>query len=110
MAIQFRSLFPLALPGMLALLGWWWFFSRKKDRLSSNGKQVGTLKVGPAIEDRLPTEEACPGVLSVTPSVTQPPGKEEQRSMDRPLQIPQPCQGPVKFAEDQSPQATSPAL
>lgn len=85
MAIQFRSLFPLALPGMLALLGWWWFFSRKKDRLSSNRKQVGTLKVGSAIEDRLPTEEACPGVLSVTPSVTQPPGKEEQRSVDRPL-------------------------
>lgn len=84
MAIQFRSLFPLALPGMLALLGWWWFFSRKKERLSSNDKQVGTLKVGPAMEDRLPIEEACPGVLSVAASVTQPPGKEEQRSVDRP--------------------------
>lgn len=84
MAIQFRSLFPLALPGMLALLGWWWFFSRKKDQLSSNDKQVETLKVGPAIKDRLPSEEACPGALSVAPSITQPPGKVEQRSVDKP--------------------------
>ncbi|XP_052050221.1 A-kinase anchor protein 1, mitochondrial [Apodemus sylvaticus] len=84
MAIQFRSLFPLALPGMLALLGWWWFFSRKKDRLSSNNKQVETLKVGPAIKDRLPSDEACPGVLTVAPGVTQPPGKEEQRPVDKP--------------------------
>ncbi|XP_031208248.1 A-kinase anchor protein 1, mitochondrial [Mastomys coucha] len=84
MAIQFRSLFPLALPGMLALLGWWWFFSRKKDRLSSNDKQVETLKVSPAIKHRLPSEGACPGVLSVAPSVTQPPRKEEHRSVDKP--------------------------
>lgn len=83
MAIQFRSLFPLALPGMLALLGWWWFFSRKKDRLSSNNKQVETLKVGPAIKDRLSSDEACPGVLTVAPSVTPPPGKEEQRPVDK---------------------------
>lgn len=69
---------------MLALLGWWWFFSRKKDRLSSSDKQVETLKVGPVIKDQLPSEEVCPGVLSVAPSVTQPPGKEEQRSVDRP--------------------------
>lgn len=77
MAIQFRSLLPLALPGMLALLGCWWFFSRKKGRLSSKEKQVETLKVSPAIKDRLPSEEACPGVLSVPPSVTQPPEKEQ---------------------------------
>lgn len=84
MAIQLRSLFPLALPGMLALLGWWWFFSRKKDRLSSSDKQVETLKVGPAIKDRRLSEEACPGVLSVAPTVTQPPGREEQRCVDKP--------------------------
>ncbi|XP_051014220.1 A-kinase anchor protein 1, mitochondrial [Acomys russatus] len=83
MAIQFRSLFPLALPGMLALLGWWWFFSRKKDQLSSNEKEVETLKVGPHIKGRLPSEEACPVVLSVPPSVTQPPEKE-QLSVGRP--------------------------
>ncbi|CAH6775884.1 A-kinase anchor protein 1, mitochondrial [Phodopus roborovskii] len=77
MAIQFRSLFPLALPGMLALLGWWWFFSRKKDRLGSNDKQMETVKVGPVIEDRLPSVEACPTVLSVPPSVTQPPETEQ---------------------------------
>lgn len=62
---------------MLALLGWWWFFSRKKDQLSSNEKQVETLKIGPAIKGRLPSEDACPGVLSVSPSVTQPPEKEQ---------------------------------
>ncbi|XP_027282088.1 A-kinase anchor protein 1, mitochondrial isoform X2 [Cricetulus griseus] len=77
MAIQFRSLFPLALPGMLALLGWWWFFSRKKDQLSSNDKQVETLKVGPVIKDQLPSDEACPRVLSMPPSVAQPPETEQ---------------------------------
>nr|XP_048302820.1 A-kinase anchor protein 1, mitochondrial isoform X2 [Myodes glareolus] len=77
MAIQFRSLFPLALPGMLALLGWWWFFSRKKDRLSRSDEQMETLKVGPAIKDRLPSQEACTKVLSVPPSVTQPPEPEQ---------------------------------
>lgn len=77
MAIQFRSLIPLALPGMLALLGCWWFFSRKKGRLSSKEKQVETLKISPAIKDRLPSEEACPEVLSVPPRVTQPPEKEQ---------------------------------
>lgn len=68
---------------MLALLGWWWFFSRKKDRFSSNDKQVETLKVSPAIKHRLPSEGACPGVLSMAPSVTQPPRKEEHRSVDK---------------------------
>lgn len=95
MAIQFRSLFPLALPGMLALLGWWWFFSRKKDRLSSNDKQVETLKVGPAIKDRLPSEEACPKVLSVPLTVTQPPETEQlsmSKSSTEPPALPRPRQ------------------
>lgn len=61
---------------MLALLGWWWFFSRKKDQLSSSDKQVESLKVGSVIEDQLP-RETCPRVLSVPPSVTQPPEMEQ---------------------------------
>ncbi|XP_017651958.2 A-kinase anchor protein 1, mitochondrial, partial [Nannospalax galili] len=77
MAIQFRSLFPLALPGMLALLGWWWFFSRKKERLNSNDKQAKALMASPAIKDPIPKEEACPGVVSFPSSVTQLPEKEE---------------------------------
>ncbi|KAL6034309.1 hypothetical protein STEG23_003619, partial [Scotinomys teguina] len=95
MAIQFRSLFPLALPGMLALLGWWWFYSRKKGRLSSNDKQVETLKVGPAIEDRLSGEEACPRVLSVPLSVTQSPETEQLsmgKSSTEPPALPRPRQ------------------
>ncbi|XP_006095657.1 A-kinase anchor protein 1, mitochondrial [Myotis lucifugus] len=80
MAIQFRSLFPLALPGMLALLGWWWFFSRKKEHVSSHDKQVEAsaveLRAGPAIEELAPVENACRAVVSTPPSVTQPAEEE----------------------------------
>ncbi|XP_066120116.1 A-kinase anchor protein 1, mitochondrial [Saccopteryx bilineata] len=75
MAIQLRSLFPLALPGMLALLGWWWFFSRKKEHIGGRDKQAEAstveLRGNPAIEELIPVEDACPAV-STPPSVTQP--------------------------------------
>ncbi|XP_037347840.1 A-kinase anchor protein 1, mitochondrial [Talpa occidentalis] len=80
MAIQFRSLFPLALPGMLALLGWWWFFSRKKEHVSSHDKQVEAstveLRANPAIVEPHPMEETCPGVVSMPSSIKQPLEKE----------------------------------
>uniref|UniRef100_G3TFZ9 A-kinase anchoring protein 1 n=1 Tax=Loxodonta africana TaxID=9785 RepID=G3TFZ9_LOXAF len=80
MAIQFRSLFPLALPGVLALLGWWWFFSRKKERISSHDKQVEAsaveLGTDPPIKDLLLTEDTSSSVVPIPPSVTQPPEKE----------------------------------
>lgn len=80
MAIQFRSLFPLALPGMLALLGWWWFFSRKKDPIGSHDKQMEAstveLRASPATEEPLPREDTCPGVAAMPPGLTQPPEKE----------------------------------
>ncbi|XP_004645334.1 A-kinase anchor protein 1, mitochondrial isoform X2 [Octodon degus] len=81
MAVQFRSLFPLALPGMLALLGWWWFFSRKKQQISSSEEQAEssamTLRAGPATKEPLSMGEACPTVTSMSPSVPQPPRKEK---------------------------------
>ncbi|KAM5150537.1 A-kinase anchor protein 1, mitochondrial isoform 1-T4 [Callospermophilus lateralis] len=82
MAIHFRSLFPLALPGMLALLGWWWFFSRKKEQVSSNDKKVDTgggvvLRASPDIKKSLPIQEACPGIVSTPYNVTQPLEKEQ---------------------------------
>ncbi|XP_003466871.1 A-kinase anchor protein 1, mitochondrial [Cavia porcellus] len=81
MAVQFRSLFPLALPGMLALLGWWWFFSRKKQQVSSNKEQAESgavaLSAGPTTKEPLPTEEACSTVVSVPLSVTQLPRNKE---------------------------------
>ncbi|XP_067394150.1 A-kinase anchor protein 1, mitochondrial [Emydura macquarii macquarii] len=40
MALRFRTFFPYALPGVLALIGWWWFFSRKKERTSSHDRQA----------------------------------------------------------------------
>ncbi|KAL2765291.1 A-kinase anchor protein 1, mitochondrial precursor, partial [Daubentonia madagascariensis] len=80
MALQFRSLFPLALPGMLALLGWWWFFSRKKDDVSRHSEQVEAsaveLRADSAIKEPLPMEDVCPAVTSTPPSVTKPPEKE----------------------------------
>nr|XP_027806150.1 A-kinase anchor protein 1, mitochondrial [Marmota flaviventris] len=81
MAIHFRSLFPLALPGMLALLGWWWFFSRKKEQVSSNDKKVDAggvvLRASPDIKKSLPIQEACPGIASTPRNVTQPLEKEQ---------------------------------
>ncbi|KAG3269324.1 A-kinase anchoring protein 1 [Ictidomys tridecemlineatus] len=81
MAIHFRSLFPLALPGMLALLGWWWFFSRKKEQVSSNDKKVDAgsvvLRASPDIKKSLPIQEACPGIVSTPRNVTQPLEKEQ---------------------------------
>ncbi|XP_006889320.1 PREDICTED: A-kinase anchor protein 1, mitochondrial [Elephantulus edwardii] len=80
MAIQFRSLFPLALPGMLALLGWWWFFSRKKEPISKQDKQVEAIAVelrrDPATEEPPVLEDTCPRVVSTPLSVTQLPEKE----------------------------------
>ncbi|XP_008592739.1 PREDICTED: A-kinase anchor protein 1, mitochondrial [Galeopterus variegatus] len=80
MAIQFRSFFPLALPGVLVLLGWWWFFSRKKEPVSSHDKQVEAdaveLRADPASEKPLPMEDASPSIVSTPPSVTQLPEKE----------------------------------
>ncbi|ELW61599.1 A-kinase anchor protein 1, mitochondrial [Tupaia chinensis] len=80
MAIQFRSLFPLALPGMLALLGWWWFFSRKKDQVSDHDEKAEAcaveLRADSAVKEPLSMEDACPRGESTTPNVTQPPDKE----------------------------------
>ncbi|KAB0365691.1 hypothetical protein FD754_009847 [Muntiacus muntjak] len=71
MTIQFRSLFPLALPGVLALLGWWWFFARKKEPLDSHERaaEAGAvvLPAGPAIQEMLPAEDARPGAASPPP-------------------------------------------
>ncbi|DAA19195.1 A-kinase anchor protein 1, mitochondrial [Bos taurus] len=71
MTIQFRSLFPLALPGVLALLGWWWFFSRKKEPLDSHDRaaEAGAvaLRAGPEAQEVLPVEDSRPGAASPPP-------------------------------------------
>ncbi|XP_067573404.1 A-kinase anchor protein 1, mitochondrial [Pseudorca crassidens] len=92
MAIQFRSLFPLALPGVLALLGWWWFFSRKKEHFSSHNKQMGAsavkLRAGPATEDALPAEDPCPGAAAPPPGAAQPPERELPTASKPPVEPP----------------------
>ncbi|XP_004707086.1 A-kinase anchor protein 1, mitochondrial [Echinops telfairi] len=77
MAVQFRALFPLALPGALALLGWWWFFSRKKGRVSSQDKQAEASAVDLSTDSEHPTlaEDPGPGAPPPAPRVTQPPEK-----------------------------------
>ncbi|XP_057571226.1 A-kinase anchor protein 1, mitochondrial [Hippopotamus amphibius kiboko] len=88
MAIQFRSLFPLALPGVLALLGWWWFFSRKKECISSHDKQMEAsaveLRAGPATEETLPVEDTCPGAAAPPLSITQPERERELSTASKP--------------------------
>ncbi|KAM4844313.1 A-kinase anchor protein 1, mitochondrial isoform 1-T4 [Thomomys bottae] len=81
MAIHFRTLLPLALPGMLVILGWWWFFSRKKEQVSSGDKlaEAGAVAVRakPVIKEQLPKEESSPGVVIASHSVTQSVEKEQ---------------------------------
>ncbi|KAH1178756.1 A-kinase anchor protein 1, mitochondrial [Mauremys mutica] len=77
MALRFRTFFPYALPGVLALIGWWWFFSRKKERTSNHDRQalagVEDQRIEPPIKEPLsraevnatqelpvPSEEDCP--------------------------------------------------
>uniref|UniRef100_A0A8C8VGL8 A-kinase anchoring protein 1 n=1 Tax=Pelusios castaneus TaxID=367368 RepID=A0A8C8VGL8_9SAUR len=72
MALRFRTFFPYALPGVLALIGWWWFFSRKKERSSSHDRQalagVEDQKIVPLTRKDVnatkdlpaPSEEDCP--------------------------------------------------
>ncbi|XP_021095576.1 A-kinase anchor protein 1, mitochondrial isoform X2 [Heterocephalus glaber] len=91
MAVQFRSLFPLALPGMLALLGWWWFFLRKK-QVSSSEEQAESgavaLRAGPATVELLPMEEACPTVVFMPPSVIQLTGQDESTASEPSMEPP----------------------
>ncbi|XP_061460992.1 A-kinase anchor protein 1, mitochondrial [Rhineura floridana] len=57
MALRFRTLFPFAIPGVLALIGWWWFSSRKKERVSNHDRRdVASLE-----EHRIgsPMREPC---------------------------------------------------
>ncbi|XP_048221170.1 A-kinase anchor protein 1, mitochondrial [Perognathus longimembris pacificus] len=81
MAIHFRTLLPLALPGMLVILGWWWFFSRKKEQVSNSDKlaeaSAVALKASPVIKERLPMEESSPGIVITPPSVPQSLEKEQ---------------------------------
>ncbi|XP_075760943.1 A-kinase anchor protein 1, mitochondrial [Pelodiscus sinensis] len=62
MALRFRTFFPYALPGVLALIGWWWFFSRKKERASNHDRQtlagVEDQRFEPPIKKPLSREEA----------------------------------------------------
>ncbi|XP_020847577.1 A-kinase anchor protein 1, mitochondrial isoform X1 [Phascolarctos cinereus] len=81
MTIQFRAIFPLALPGVLALIGWWWFFSRKKEHVSSRDRQAGAtakdLRTDTPIEESLLREEVYyTRVVPLPSNGSQPPDKE----------------------------------
>lgn len=74
MAIQLRSLFPLAVPGMLALLGWWWFFSRKKEHSSTSNIQVKA-------------DAKALGATHVTEKETSPGGDMDAPVVSMPLSV-----------------------
>ncbi|XP_072502880.1 A-kinase anchor protein 1, mitochondrial [Notamacropus eugenii] len=81
MAIQFRAIFPLALPGVLALIGWWWFFSRKKEHVSSHDRQAGAtakdLRTDTPIEESLLRDQVCyTRVVPLPSDGLRPPEKE----------------------------------
>lgn len=43
MPLRFRSFVPYTLPGVLALIGWWWYISRKKERITSQDSEEGSV-------------------------------------------------------------------
>ncbi|NWX85547.1 AKAP1 protein, partial [Nothoprocta pentlandii] len=62
MALRFRTYFPFALPGVLALLGWWWFFSRKKEHGNNHDRRAVAMaeerQVEPPVNGSSPPAEA----------------------------------------------------
>ncbi|XP_074869698.1 A-kinase anchor protein 1, mitochondrial [Carettochelys insculpta] len=78
MALRFRTFFPFAFPGVLALIGWWWFFSRKKERVSNHDRQalagvedqrtepLSREEVSAAKDLPVPSQEDCPENKTLT--------------------------------------------
>ncbi|XP_074079756.1 A-kinase anchor protein 1, mitochondrial isoform X2 [Macrotis lagotis] len=93
MAIQFRAVFPLALPGVLALIGWWWFFSRKKEHVSIRDRQAGAtakdLRTDTPIEESLLREEVCyTRVVPLPSDGSRAPEKERSKSSAQLVTVP----------------------
>ncbi|XP_062448379.1 A-kinase anchor protein 1, mitochondrial [Rhea pennata] len=75
MALRFRTFFPYALPGVLALLGWWWFFSRKKEHGNNHDRRAIAIMEEQQIE--LPINGSSPRREARAPQGPPLSSKEE---------------------------------
>ncbi|OXB59642.1 hypothetical protein ASZ78_016533 [Callipepla squamata] len=77
MALRFRTFFPYAIPGVLALLGCWWIYSRRKKHPSNRNRQAIAIAEEKRKElpenDSPPKTEACvPQRLPLSPEEERP--------------------------------------
>ncbi|XP_065588151.1 A-kinase anchor protein 1, mitochondrial [Cyrtonyx montezumae] len=77
MALRFRTFFPYAIPGVLALLGCWWIYSHRKKHPSNCNRQAIAIAEEKQKElqenDSPPKTEACvPQRLPLSPEEERP--------------------------------------
>ncbi|XP_003211916.1 A-kinase anchor protein 1, mitochondrial [Meleagris gallopavo] len=77
MALRFRTFFPYAIPGVLALLGCWWIYSHRKKHPSNRNRQAIAIVEEKQKElpenDSPPKTEACvPQRLPLSPEEERP--------------------------------------
>ncbi|KAM9176854.1 A-kinase anchor protein 1, mitochondrial [Mergus octosetaceus] len=76
MALRFRTLFPYAIPGVLALLGCWWIYSYRKKHPSNHNRQV--VAIAEEQQKELPENDSSPKTEARVPQ-RLPLSSEEER-------------------------------
>ncbi|XP_021271308.1 A-kinase anchor protein 1, mitochondrial [Numida meleagris] len=77
MALRFRTFFPYAIPGVLALLGCWWIYSHRKKHPSNRNRQAIAIveekqKELPENDSPPKTEARVPQRLPLSPEEERP--------------------------------------
>ncbi|NXK54695.1 AKAP1 protein, partial [Chauna torquata] len=76
MALRFRTFFPYAIPGVLALLGCWWIYSHRKKHPSNHNTQA--IAIAEEQQKELPENDSSPKTEAHVPQ-RLPLSSEEER-------------------------------
>ncbi|XP_042685885.1 A-kinase anchor protein 1, mitochondrial [Centrocercus urophasianus] len=76
MALRFRTFFPYAIPGVLALLGCWWIYSHRKKHPSNRNRQA--IAIAEEKQKELPENDSPPKTEACVPQ-RLPLSPEEER-------------------------------
>lgn len=76
MALRFRTFFPYAIPGVLALLGCWWIYSHRKKHPSNRNRQA--IAIAEEKQKKLPENDSPPKTEACVPQ-RLPLSPEEER-------------------------------